>query len=163
MKTKKNIFFIAIIVLFAFVSCNKDDDNDTPSNNVGTNLGTFVGNLQVSNDPQTKLGYIYNAKVTVSTLGTDATIKIVGNEGFDREYTGTVFSSNTLSTFITIKKQTKPVEKIAGNDLQITNNSLAIMMSLANDKVVVKETPTSTTTTEIDGKISMVGTDFLKQ
>ena len=116
---KKTIFKSALIVFVSvlFLSCNNDDDNGTtPAPNPGASLGTFVGNLQVTDDPQTNLGYVYNAKVTVTTSGTNATIKITGNEGFDREYSGVVAFSTSTATSIDIKRQTKPVDKIAGND-----------------------------------------------
>lgn len=163
---KKTIFKSALIVFVSVLSlsCNNDDDNGTtPAPNPGASLGTFVGNLQVTDDPQTNLGYVYNAKVTVTTSGSNATIKITGNEGFDREYSGVVAFSSSTATRIDIKRQTKPVDKIAGNNMVISNNNLAIDISLASDNVTVKATPSSTTTVNITGKIRMLGTDLLKQ
>jgi hypothetical protein len=163
MKTKKNIFFIAMALFFAFVSCSKDDNKTDSPNSTGGSFGTFVGNLQITDDPQTNLGYVYNAKVTVITSGTNGTIKITGNEGFDREYTGEVVFSNSTSAVINIKKQTKPVDKIAGSNMAIDGNNLAINISLADDKVTVRKSPTATTTFEIAGKINMLGSGLLKQ
>ncbi len=163
----KNSIFKSAILLFAvasIISCSNSDDNDgsgTP--NPGTILGTFVGNIQVRNDPQTTLGYIYNAKVTVSTSGTNATIKVTGNEGFDREYAGVVTANNGSITFIQIQKQTKPVEKTAGTDMAINGNELAIQINLASDNITVKETPTSASTINITGKIGMIGSGMIKQ
>lgn len=168
MKTKKNIFFIAMTLFFAFASCSKDDDNNTtpnpnPINGGGGNLGTFSGYLQITDDPQTNLGYVYNTKITVSTSGSSATIKITGNDGFNREFTGDVFASTSTSTLINIKKQTKPVEKVAGSNLVIDNNILGLQITLASDKVTVRETTTSTATEEIAGKINMLGSDLLRE
>lgn len=163
----KNSIFKSALFLFAVVtltSCSNSDDNDgsgTPS--PGTALGTFIGNIQVANDPQTSLGYIYNAKVTVSRSGTNATIKVTGNEGFDREYTGVVTSGNGTITFIQIQKQTKPVEKISGTDMAINGNELTIRINLANDNITVKQAPTSASTINVIGKIGMIGTGMIKQ
>ena len=163
----KNSIFKTVITLFTvtlFFACNKNDDNNGSVTPIpGSNLGTFVGNIQVSNDPQTSLGYIYNAKVTVTTSGTNATIKITGNEGFDREYTGVVAQSGGGITFIQIQKQTKPVEKTAGTDMAINGNDLTIQINLASDNITVKETPTSTSTINVVGKIGMIGTGMIKQ
>jgi hypothetical protein len=165
MKTKiKFKFFFVLVTFFSLsVSCDKDDDNpNTPQ--VGTaDFGTFVGSLQVSDDPQTKLGYIYNAKVSVIASGSDVVIKIVGNESFDREYTGTILSSSGPNSIINIKKQTKPTQKTAGNQLVISNNSLATDINLIDDTIVTKESPTSTSTTTITGKIRILGTNLLRQ
>ncbi|MBP4138628.1 hypothetical protein [Flavobacterium geliluteum] len=163
----KNSIFKSALLLFAIAtitSCsNNDDNNGTDAPNPGTNLGTFAGNIQVANDPFTSLGYIYNAKVTVSRSGTNATIKVTGNEGFDREYKGEVTSSSGTMTFIQIQKQIKPVEKIAGTDMLINGNDLTIDISLASDNITVKPSPTSSSTINIIGKIRMIGTGMIKQ
>nr|WP_315171805.1 hypothetical protein [uncultured Flavobacterium sp.] len=163
----KNSIFKSALILFTvatITSCSNSDDNDGPDTpNPGTSLGTFVGNIQVRNDPQTSLGYIYNAKVTVSRSGTNATIKVTGNEGFDREYTGVVTGGNGTITFIQIQKQTKPVQKTAGTDMAINGNELAIQINLASDNITVKQSPTSATTINVIGKIGMIGTGMIKQ
>nr|WP_315175820.1 hypothetical protein [uncultured Flavobacterium sp.] len=163
----KNSILKAALLLFTvatITSCSNNDDNDGPDTpNPGTNLGTFAGNIQVANDPQTSLGYIYNAKVTVSRSGTNATIKITGNEGFDREYKGVVTTSSGTMTFIQIQKQTKPVEKIAGTDMLIDGNELTIKINLASDNITVKPSPTSASTINIIGKVGMIGTEMLRQ
>jgi hypothetical protein len=163
MKTKKNIFFIAMTVLFTFISCSKDDNKNDSPNPSGGNLGTYVGFFQVSDDPQTDLGYIYNSKVTVSTSGTNVAIKVIGNEGFDREYTGSILSTSGTITNILLSKQTKPVDKIIAGTCGIINNSLVMDVSYASDNITVKKTPTSTSTISITGKVRMIGTDFIKQ
>lgn len=153
-----------LFVLIAALSCSKD--NNTPDPNItsgSANLGTFVGKLQVTDDPQTKLGYVFNTNVTVTTSGATATIKVTGNDGFDREFTGSVNPGSTpSSTMITINRQTKPVDKIAGSTLIISNNELAINVNLAIDQVVTRQTTTSATTLIITGKIQMLGTTLLK-
>jgi hypothetical protein len=164
---KNTILKATVLVTFfaLFASCSKsnDDNGINPAPNPGASLGTFAGNIQVSNDPQTNLGYVYNAIATVSKSGTEATIKVTGNEGFDRVYTGTVMVSSGTNTFIEIKKQTKPVDKIASGNCGISGNGLTMDVSLANDAVTVKKTATSTTTISIEGKITMIGTNFIRQ
>jgi hypothetical protein len=155
---KQNTF---ILLLFTFISCTKDTD-DANGNKVA-NLGTFVGNLQVSDDPQTNLGYVYNTKVNVSTTGNNAIIKIIGDNGFDREFTGTVFNTSTTSTIINITKQIKPTEKNVGNNLVVTGNALSIDISIASDNVTTKATPTSTSTINISGKVRLLGSNLLKE
>ena len=163
----KNSIFKAVLLLFTvatITSCSNNDDNDGPDTpNSGTSLGTFAGSIQVANDPFTNLGYIYNAKVIVSRSGTNATIKITGNEGFDREYKGVVTSSSGTMTFIQIQKQIKPVEKNAGTDMLINGNELTIDVNLASDNITVKPSPTSTSTINVIGKIRMIGTSMIRQ
>jgi hypothetical protein len=158
----KKISAVALITFF-FVSCSKDN-TPTPTNPTGGETGTYVGNLQVSDDPQTNLGYVFNTNVTLTTSGTNATVKITGNESFDREYTGTVSAgSSAAGTIIALNKQTKPVAKTAGGTLVIINNSLTIDVNLLDDAVVVRKTTTSDKTLTIAGKIKMIGTDLLKK
>lgn len=154
-----------LFVLFMVLSCSKDD---TPANTgvipTEVNNGTYEGNLQVSDDPQTKLGYVFNTKVTLTTSGTNATVKVIGNDGLDREFSGTVnVGSTATSTLIGLTKQTKPVEKTAGGTLVIINNSLTIDVNLNNDAVTVRrETTSGATSFTISGKIEMIGTSLLK-
>ncbi len=171
--TLKSALLLATFALFAlFASCKKDGNNSgspapspspNPTPNPEVDLGTFSGNLQVANDPQTNLGYVYNTKVKVIATGNDATIKVNGNEGFDREYKGTITSSSNSSTFIDIKRQIKPVDKIAGTSMAIIGNEVTITINLASDNIVVKPNPTATNTINISGKIQMIGTNLLRQ
>ncbi len=162
MKKKKMglVFFLA--VMLAFTSCNKDDDSPDPDSGSGS-LGTFAGTIQVSNDPQTNLGYIYNAKVTVSKSGNNATIKVTGDLNVDREYTGTINSAVSGTYFITINKQTKPSAKNATETVVINNNQLAIQIGVSDDSETVKESPTSSSSIVISGKIKLIGTDMIKE
>lgn len=157
-------FLSALILMFSItnISCSNDDDS-TPTPNPATSLGSFAGNIQVSDDPQTKLGYIYNSVVKVSTSGTNATIKITGNEGFDREYSGNVVSTVGGATNISLVKQTRPVDKSAIGSVLISNNSLGLDINYVSDNITVRETPTSPTTITITGKIRMLGSNFVKQ
>jgi hypothetical protein len=147
------------------VSCDKDDK--TVANPVlpvtETNYGTFGGNFQVADDPQTNLGYVFNATAAISSVGNTATIKIKGNDGFDREYTATVGLGSTPSTTLfNLTNQTKPVNKTAGGAVIIQNNSATIDVTLANDAVVVRSTTSSTTSFTVSGKLSIIGTSLLK-
>ncbi len=146
-----------------FSGCSKDSGGGSNEPDPSTSLGTFVGNIQVSDDPQTKLGYIYNAKVTVTKSGSSVTIKITGNEGFDREYTGNIIASSGVNTSITNDKQTKPTNKVASGNTIIAGNSLGIDLAFANDAIVVRETPTSATTINIAGKLRMLGSNLVRQ
>jgi hypothetical protein len=161
MKTLFKSLIAISLLLIVSVSCSKDSDSSTSS---GANNGTYEGNLQVTDDPQTNLGYVFNTNVTLTTNGTNATVKITGNEGFDREYIGTVNAGSTASnTIIGLTRQTKPVDKTAGGTLVIINNSLTIDVNLANDAVVVRKLTNSPTTLTITGKIGMIGTNLLKK
>lgn len=158
-----NISFsvLSMVVLFSCLSaCSSDDDNPAPGSSV---VGTFAGNIQVSDDPQTDLGYIYNAKVTLTVSGSTAVVKVVGDLGVNREYTGTVTTQSSGTYDVNLEKQTKPSEKIAGDRVVILNNKLTIMIDVANDAVEVKNTPTSTDAKTISGKLQMIGTDMLKE
>lgn len=165
----KSVLLLATLALFA--SCKKKDGNNGGSPEPSPNpapapevvLGTFSGNLQVADDPQTTLGYVYNTKVKVVATGNNATIKVTGNDGFDREYAGTVTSSGSSSAFIDIKRQTKPVDKIAGTSMAIMGNQLTITINLAGDNVTARPNPTATNTINISGKIQMIGTNLLRQ
>lgn len=160
-----NFFLSALILMFSItnLSCSNDDDSTTPTPNPGTSLGSFAGNIQVSDDPQTKLGYIYNSVVTISASGTSATIKITGNESFDREYSGNIVSTGGGVTNISLVKQTKPVDKSATGSFVIFNNALSVDVNYVSDNITVRETPTSPTTINITGKIRMLGSNLIKQ
>ncbi|MDJ1496090.1 hypothetical protein QNI19_24350 [Cytophagaceae bacterium DM2B3-1] len=157
MKTSAFRLFCFILAI-AFSSCKKDSNDPAPGN---SSLGTFVGNIQVVDDPQTQLGYIYNAEVSVTTSGSDATVKITGDPGFEREYTGKVTTRQDGLYDITLSKQTKPAEKVAGERVVIINNKLTISLDVANDNVTVRKNTTTNETLQITGKISMIGTDML--
>lgn len=160
---KKQIFsLIALVALATFFSaCGSDDDDATPGGN--GDIGTFAGNIQVTDDPQTELGYILNVKVTVTRNGNNATIKVKGDPSFDREYTGTLTTLQGDSYDINITKQTKPTEKIAGERVVIANNKLTLGIDIANDNILVRTNPNTTETVQIAGKIEMIGTDLLKE
>jgi len=163
----KTIYKLTLIFIAVFMfSCNNDDDNSTtptPTPIPGISLGSFAGNIQVSDDPQTKLGYIYNTVVTVNTSGTSATIKITGNEGFDREYNGNIVTNTSGVVNISLVKQTKPVDKNVTGTCAIINNTLALDINYLSDNITVRETPTSPTTITITGKIRMLGSNLIKQ
>ncbi|MBT1687988.1 hypothetical protein [Dawidia soli] len=161
MKTSVRNLFLGM-VLTSVVACGSDDGNDPGPG--GADLGTYVGNIQVVNDPQTSLGYIQNARVTVSHNGTTGTVKVTGDPGFEREYTGTYTSQVEGYYQIDVTKQTKPVEKVAGDVVSIIDNKLTFWIDLASDEVTVRdEDPANTGTFKISGKIQMIGTNMLKE
>ena len=152
-----------LLVLIMVLSCSKDDAPASDITTASVDLGTYEGNMTVADDPQTNLGYVFNTKVAVSTNGTNATIKVTGNDGFVREFTGIVLAGSTVgSTIITITNQTKPVTKTAGENVIISGNSLTIDINLNNDAVVVRSLITSPTSFTISGKVKMIGTSLLK-
>ena len=151
------VMLCSMVMLSGLSGCGSDDAK--PS---ATSLGTFAGVLSVVDDPQTQLGTITNVRVTVSVTGSSATIKVIGDSGFDREYTGNVTASQTGSYIIAMANQTKPTSKIAAGDLVISNNTLAITIKLSSDNVTAVKSGT-TQTTQISGKINMVGTNLIKQ
>lgn len=163
-KMKKNLSKIFVyLILVVLAGCSSD--NDSPNTDAGSEtLGTFSGNIQVTNNPQTAFGYIYNAKVTVIKSGNNATIKVKGDLNVDREYTGTVDSNvnGAYAYVITIKKQVKPSAKNATDIAIITNNELTISIGVANDSETVKINPTSTNSIVIAGKLQMIGTGMIK-
>lgn len=160
---KVTINRLLLLVLIGFISGCSDDSADSGSNNGSTELGTFVGNIQVTDDPQTSLGYIYNASVKVTRTGSTATLIITGDLGFNRTYTGSVTSQLNDLFVMSITKQTKPTDKIAGDQLLISGNKLALIVNLASDNVTVKDNPNATNSKTISGKINMAGTDLLRQ
>ncbi|MBT1708263.1 hypothetical protein KK062_08510 [Fulvivirgaceae bacterium PWU5] len=162
MKTSVRNLFLGMMLTTILLACGSDDSNDPTPGGDG-NLGTYVGNIQVTDDPQTDLGYILNAKVTVSHSGSTATVKITGDPGFDREYTGTYTSQVEGYHDINLTKQTKPVEKVAGDRVSIIDNELTVVINLANDEVTLRDSPTTDVTLKISGKLQMIGTDLLKE
>jgi len=159
---KKNLSKIFVCLLVVMLSgCSNDDDSNTDAGS--DNLGTFSGNIQVTDDPQTALGYIYNAKVTVVKSGNNATIKVKGDLNVDREYTGTVDSAVDGTYLITIKKQEKPSSKIATDKVIISNNQLTISIGVANDSETVRTAPNSAGSIVIAGKLQMIGTGMIKE
>lgn len=152
---------LIIILMSSFVACGGGDDND-PAPVDDQDLGVYAGAIQVSDDPQTELGYILNAKIAVTQNGSTATVKITGEPGFSREYTGTITSQSDVHD-IKLTKQTKPVEKNAGDRVLISNNKLTLMIDIADDKVSVRDSPTTSAIFDITGKIQMIGTDMLEE
>jgi len=162
MKTSVRNLFLGMMLTTVLWACGSDDSNDPTPGGDG-NLGTYVGSIQVVDDPQTELGYILNARVTVSHSGSTATVKITGDPGFDREYTGTYTSQAEGYYDINLTKQTKPAEKIAGDRVSIIDNKLTVVIDLAGDEVTVRDSPTTDVTLKISGKIEMIGTGLLKE
>jgi len=152
-------FSVSVIALILFLSsCKKDDASPSP----GGSLGTYAGSIQVTDDPVTKLGYIYNAKVAVSTSGSTITVKVTGDLSFDREYTGTITTSQSGQYYSTLTKQTKPTDKTVGGSIIILGNELAITVNSVSDNVNVKD-PNTSQNISITGKVGMIGTNLIKQ
>lgn len=151
-----------LIFLIILINCDNKKDDPTPGGG-SADVGTFAGNMIVADDPQTDAGYIINAKVAVTTSGSTATVKVTGEPGFNRTFTGT-YTSHLAGTYdIVITKQTAPVEKVAGSRLIISNNEATITLDVASDEVTVKSSPTSTTNIILTGKLQFVGANLLKQ
>lgn len=146
-----------LVPLLLLISCSGNDVAP-----FSKDYGTFQGSIQVVDDPSTQLGYIENAKVSVAVNGAVANIKIKGDLGFEREFLGKVSSAQTDFANVSFEQQTKPTEKITAGYIVIDNNSLTITLSIANDQVSVRNS-TASATIVIDGKLSMIGTDLLKQ
>lgn len=161
---KKNVrnLFLGMLLTGVVFACGSDDSNDPTPGGSG-DLGTYAGNIMVVDDPQSQLGYVLNAKVNVSLSGKTATIKITGDPGFEREFTGAVESQLEGYYMINITKQTKPVEKIAGDDLVISDNKLSISIDLASDEVLVYDEPAGDAKITIKGKLEMTGSGLLKE
>ncbi len=153
--------FILFGAMLSFFACKNGGDDPKPTGT--TELGTYAGNIQVSDDPTTKVGYVYNAKVKVTTSGSNATVKVTGDNGFDREYTGTYTSQQVGYYDIILTKQTKPTDKIADARTVIMNNKLTLTIDIANESVTAKNNPTDTQTIQITGKLKMIGTEMLKE
>lgn len=161
MKTSVRNLFLSM-VLTSVLACGSDDDSNDPGPG-GADLGTYAGNILIVDDPQTQLGYVLNARVTVAHNGTTATVKVNGDPGFEREYTGTYESQVAGYHSINLTKQTKPVEKVAGDNVSIIDNKLTITIDLASDEVTVYDEPTGDAKITIKGKLEMVGSGLLKE
>lgn len=163
MKENMKLKIVGSLVILSVIlfNCGGKKDDPTPGSTV--EVGTFVGNMIVADDPQTESGYITNVKVSISVTGKAARIKITGDPSFDRTFTGTVISAVGTTYDISIDKQTLPNEKIAGTRLIVSNNKATITLDVANDEVNVKSTPNSSTTISITGKIQFIGAELLKQ
>jgi hypothetical protein len=153
-----SVLFLLSLIIF-LNSCGSSSDTPQPST---PDLGTFLGSIQVSNDPLTALGYITSAKVSVNRKGSDVTIKITGNPNFDREYTGSVIAevpqNNTYS--ISMKQQSKPSTKIVAGNLVISGNSLGFDVNISSDNVSAIDNGNTIT---LSGKIGMIGTNMIRQ
>lgn len=160
---KKNLLLSVLFLLSLTIilsSCG-GSSSDAPQPTT-SDLGTFLGSIQVSNDPQTGLGYLLSAKVSVSRKGSDVTIKITGTPGFDREYTGSVTSEVPQSKIynIELKQQTNPTTKNVAGSLVISGNSLAFDVNINSDNVSATD---NGQTIIISGKIRMIGTNMIRQ
>jgi hypothetical protein len=159
---KKNLLLSALLLLSFIIylsSCGGSSDTPQPTN---SDLGTFLGSIQVSNDPQTGLGYLLNSKVSVSRKGSDVTIKITGTPSFDREYTGSVIAevpqNKTFST--TLKQQSKPSTKTVVGNLIIDGNSLGFDIGINSDNINADDNGKTIT---ISGKMRMIGSSMIRQ
>lgn len=160
---KKNLLLSVLLLLSLTIilsSCG-GSSSDTPQPTT-SDLGTFLGSIQASNDPQTGLGYLLNAKVSVSRKGSDVTVKITGNPGFDREYTGSVTSEVSQSKIynIELKQQTKLTTKNVAGSLVISGNSLAFDVNISSDNVSAVDNGQTIT---LSGKIRMIGANMIRQ
>ncbi|MFM9838988.1 MAG: hypothetical protein ACKVOQ_12035 [Cyclobacteriaceae bacterium] len=159
---KKNLLLSVLLLLSLTIilsSCGGGSDSPQPTS---SDLGTFLGSVQVSNDPQTGLGYLLNAKVVVSRKGSDVTIKVTGDPGFDREYTGSVIAEvpQNKAYSISLKQQTKPTTKTVAGNLVISGNSLAFDANTNSDNVNAIDNGKTIT---ISGKVTMIGTNMIRQ
>jgi hypothetical protein len=158
---KKNLLLSALLLLSLtiFLSSCGGSDNPQPTT---SDLGTFLGQIQVSDDPLTKLGYVTNAKVSVSRKGSDVTVKIIGTPSFDREYTGSIIAEvpQNKTYTISLKQQTKPATKIVAGNLVIIENSLGFDVNISSDNVSAIDDGQTIT---ISGKIGMIGTNMIRQ
>ncbi len=159
---KKNLLLSVLLLLSLTIvlsSCGGSSDTPQPT---ASDLGTFLGSIQVSDDPQTDLGYINNAKVSVSRKGSDITVKIIGNPGFDREYTGSLISEAPQSGIysFSLKQQTKPSTKTISGQLGIIGNSLSFGVNSTADNVSAIDNGQTIT---LLGKINMIGSNMVRQ
>jgi uncharacterized Zn-binding protein involved in type VI secretion len=159
---KKNLLLSVLLLLSLTIilsSCGGSSDTPQPT---ASDLGTFLGSIQVSNDPQTGLGYLLNAKVAVTRKGSDVTIKVTGDPSFDREYTGSVIAEvpQNKTYTISLKQQTKPASKTIAGDLVISGNSLAFDVNTNSDNVNAID---NGKTIAISGKVTMIGTTMIRQ
>lgn len=159
---KKNLLLSALLLLSFTIylsSCGGGSDSPQPTS---SDLGTFLGSIQVTDDPQTDLGYINNAKISVSRKGADVTIKITGDPSFDREYTGSVLAEvpQNKTYSISMKQQSKPATKIVAGNLIINGNSLGFDLNVSSDNVNAIDNGQTIT---LSGKIGMIGTNMIRQ
>jgi hypothetical protein len=159
---KKNLLLSALLLLSFTIylsSCGGSSDAPQPTN---SDLGTFLGSIQVSNDPQTGLGYLLNSKVSVSRKGSDVTIKITGTPSFDREYTGSVIAEvpQNKTYSITLKQQSKPSTKTVAGNLIIDGNSLGFDVGINSDNISADDNGKTIT---ISGKMRMIGSSMIRQ
>jgi hypothetical protein len=159
---KRNLLLSILLLLSLTIflsSCGGSNDTPQPT---ASDLGTFLGSIQVSNDPQTGLGYLLNAKVAVSRKGSDVTIKVTGDPSFDREYTGSVIAEvpQNKTYTISLKQQTKPASKTIAGDLVISGNSLAFDVNANSENVNAIDNGKTIT---ISGKVTMIGTNMIRQ
>jgi hypothetical protein len=159
---KKNLL-LSVLLLLSFTiylsSCGGSSDSPQPAT---SDLGTFLGSIQVSNDPQTGLGYLLNAKATVSRKGSDITIKVTGDPGFDREYTGSVIAEvpQNKTYSISLKQQTKPTAKTVAGNLVISGNSLGFDANVNSDNV---NAIYNGQTIALSGKLTLIGSNMVRQ
>lgn len=107
---------------------------------VRENLGSFSGNLQVVDVPQTNLGFIDNARVNFTKLGDTFTMTVNGGDGFNRIYEGTITGEGANSSFLlSLERQVSPEEKVADGALSIANDIASIEIQLVNDAVTLKK------------------------
>ena len=154
---------LLLITFVTIISCSKNEPNIGGTNGPDNQVGTFTGSIQIYDSPQTKLGYIYNAKAIVTRSGNNVTVKITGNEGFDREFTGVVFAADATTLSATMQKQTKPVNKNIGGTTTIVGNDGTFDFNLGTDNITVKENPAATTTINIAGEVRLRGAPLLRQ
>ncbi len=158
---KKNHFVTALLLLPLSIlspSCNTSD----AARPISSDLGMFLGQIQVSDELFTKLRYLSNAKVSISRNGSDVNIKITGTPDFDREYTGNMTAEipQNKSYVVSLKQQTKPNTKIVTGDLVIDGNALNIQVNVSNDNLNAIE---NGQIISLSGKIKMIGTSIIRQ
>jgi hypothetical protein len=158
---KKNLLLSALLLLSSTIYLSSCGSSDSPQP-TASDLGTFLGSIQVSNDPQTGLGYLLNAKVTVSRKGSDVTIKVTGDPGFDREYTGSIIAEvpQNKTYTMSLKQQTKPTTKTVAGNLVISGNSLGFDANVNSDNV---NAIYNSQTVTISGKLTLIGSNMVRQ
>ncbi len=141
MRTTVKISFLLLMLLMGCSGGGTSDDDGGLLDTV--DLGSFEGDFQVVNIPQTSLGFITNSKVSFKKIGDTFVMLIIGDDGFNRAYEGKITGEGANSSFLmTLEKQTSPVEKPADGALSIANNIASIEIILEDDEV---------TLTKIDG------------
>lgn len=158
---KKNLLLSVLLLLSSIILLTSCSGSDTPQP-TASDLGTFLGQIQVTDDPQTNLGYINDAKISISRKGSDVTIKITGNPGFDREYAGTIIAevAQLQSYSISFKQQTKPATKNVAGNIVISNNSSGFNIDVTSDAVSVID---DGQTVSITGKLKLIGASLVRQ